>query len=307
MKEAFESKLRLHNKNKEKLVVVNGIVEEYFSEGYTLTLRQLYYLLVSQGLIPNTPMEYEKLGSLLVRGRMGGVVDWSAIEDRVRVPFLPYWATDVDGAINDTIKFYRLYRQKWQRVYVELWVEKDALSGVLSPITSHYHINLMVNRGYSSCSAMYDAFKRFRWQSETLGKSICILYVGDHDPSGLDMIRDVEDRMKAFGLQGYEVKHIALTMEQIKKYNPPPNPAKEKDSRFDWYKEKFGEVSWEADALKPKVLNQIVRDNIEGLIDMDVFEDMLEQEKKDKKKLEKYRKSFHKKPRKRKKKDSPSH
>lgn len=310
MKEVFESKLRLHNKNKEKLIVVNGIVEEYFGEGYTLTLRQLYYLMVSQGLIPNTPIEYEKLGSLLVRGRMAGVVDWSAIEDRVRAPFLPYWTTDPDGAMKDIINSYRLNRQKGQEVYIELWVEKDALSGFLSPITSYYHINLMVNRGYSSCSAMYDAFKRFQWQSETLGKCICILYVGDHDPSGLDMIRDVEDRMEAFGLQDYEVKHIALTMEQIKKYDPPPNPAKKKDSRFGWYKERHGEVSWEADALKPKVLSQVVKDNIEDLIDIDMFEAVLKREKKDRKKLEKCKKSLHKKPRKKrkkKKKDPSSH
>lgn len=286
MKERFRDKLHLSKKNKEQLQIINSIIDEYAEEGYTLTLRQLYYQLVSRDIIPNLKKEYAKLSSILVKGRMAGFVDWKAIEDRIRVPFIPYWSEDIEDAVDDTIKQYRLNRQDGQEVYIELWVEKDALSGVLKRITSHYHINLMVNRGYSSCSAMHDAYQRLIKQ-EDAGKETYILYLGDHDPSGLDMIRDIKDRLNEFGVYP-EVKQIGLTMKQIKKFSPPPNPAKITDPRGDWYIQKYGETSWEVDALSPKVLHQLVRDNVEKLIDMDLFNKMLNKEDKDKKTLSKY-------------------
>jgi len=287
-KEKFREKLHLSPKNKKQLEVINEIIDEYAAEGYKLTLRQLYYQLVSRDIIPNKQSEYAKLSNLLVKGRMAGVVDWEAIEDRIRVPFIPYWVHGVKDAIDDTISQYRLDRQDEQEVYIELWVEKDALSGVLKRITSHYHINLMVNRGYSSCTAMHDAYKRFRTQAIANEKKIVILYLGDHDPSGLDMIRDIRDRLFEFGVD-VTVKPIGLTMAQIKQYNPPPNPAKITDPRAKDYIEEHGNTSWEVDALNPKVLHQLVRTNVEGMIDMGLFEEMLEKEKEHKKELERLR------------------
>ncbi len=286
VKEKFREKLHLSKKNVDQLKVINEIIEEYAQEGYKLTLRQLYYQLVSRDIIANKIQEYAKLSTLLVKGRMAGVVDWEAIEDRIRVPFIPYWVTDIEGAIRDTIDQYRLDRQDDQEVYIELWVEKDALSGVLKRITSKYHINLMVNRGYSSCTAMHDAYKRFKIQEDD-GKDVVVLYLGDHDPSGLDMIRDIKDRLEEFGVNP-EVRHIGLTMKQIKKYNPPPNPAKITDPRAKGYIAEHGNTSWEVDALNPKVLHQLVSKNVEGLIDMDLFNEKIKQEEKDKRKLEKF-------------------
>ena len=288
VKKKFIEKLRLNKKNQEQLQIINEIIEEYAEEGYTLTLRQLYYQLVSKNIIPNQQKEYAKLSTLLVKGRMAGVVDWEAIEDRIRIPFLPYWVEDIEDAIHDTISQYRLNRQKGQNVYIELWVEKDALSGVLKRITKYYHINLMVNRGYSSCSAMHDAYKRFKRQ-EDAGKETHILYLGDHDPSGLDMIRDVRERLEEFGVYP-EVKQIGLTMEQIEEFNPPENPLKKKksklsDPRGDAYFKKFGDKSWEVDALNPKILHQLVKDNVEELIDIELFNSIINQEEKDKKEL----------------------
>ena len=283
MKEKFRDKLHLSPANVEKLVVINEIIDEYAAEGYKLTLRQLYYQLVSRGIIPNKKAEYEKLSALLVNGRMGGVVDWDAIEDRLRVPFLPYWVTGISNAIRDTISQYRLNRQRGQSNYIELWVEKDALSGVLKRITSYYHINLMVNRGYSSCSAMHDSYNRLIREAEN-NKDITILYLGDHDPSGLDMIRDIRKRLEEFGVD-LTVIPIGLTMEQIEKYNPPPNPAKITDPRAKWYIKEYGDTSWEVDALNPKILHALVKEHVENLIDMDLFKEKLEQEKTDKEKL----------------------
>ncbi len=281
--ECFRDSLHLSKKNKEHLLLINSIIEEYAEEGYVLTLRQLYYQLVSRDVIPNDVREYAKLSKLLVKGRMAGVVDWEAIEDRIRVPFLPYWVTDIKDAVDDTINQYRLNRQEGQNVYIELWVEKDALSGVLKRITSQYHINLMVNRGYSSCTAIHDAYNRFK-KEEELGKQVHILYLGDHDPSGLDMIRDIKERLEEFGVNPI-VKPIGLTKSQINKYNLPPNPAKITDPRAKWYIAENGNTSWEVDALNPKVLNKLVKDNVEKLINMNLFNKKIYQEELDKETL----------------------
>ena len=144
----------------------------------------------------------------------------------------------------------------------------------------------MVNRGYSSCTAMHDASERIKDKQEE--KKCYILYLGDHDPSGVDMVRDIKERLEEFGAEA-EVKRIALTQEQIKKYNHPQNPAKIKDPRARDYIAKFGNTSWEVDALNPDVLHKIIRKAIEELIDLNKFEAKLEQEKEDKKKLEKFK------------------
>lgn len=276
MKERFRNDLHLERKNIEKLDVVNGIIEEYLKQGYRLTLRQLYYQLVSRDIIANRVEEYSKLSNLLVKGRMAGEVDWEAIEDRIRVPKLPYYADSIQDAMRDIIRGYRLNRQDGQGVYIEVWVEKDALSGVLYRITHKYHINLMVNRGYSSCTAMHDAYERFANEDD---RDRYILYLGDHDPSGLDMIRDIQERLCEFGIDNMNVLPIALTQEQIKKYNPPPNPAKITDPRANEYISEYGNVSWEVDALNPKVLNTLLENAILKLIDEDIFDKVLEKEK----------------------------
>ncbi len=301
MKQSFRDKLHMNQKNEELLETINDIIEEYLMEGYKLTLRQLYYQLVSRDIIPNKQSEYAKLSTLLTKGRMGGAVDWAAIEDRNRVPYVPYSVDGVEDAIEDTIDQYRLDRQKGQDTHVELWVEKDALSGVLKRITEKYHIKLVVNKGYSSTSAMYAAYRRFANKIKNEGKRVVILYLGDHDPSGLDMIRDIHQRTLEFLIGDridpvgddeenplFQIRPIGLTMKQIKKFNPPPNPAKVKDPRATGYIEEYGPVSWEVDALNPETLHKLVRENVEELTDMDLFEKQLKQEEKDKKKLREY-------------------
>ena len=280
-KKKFRNELRLREANTQLLETVNSIIEEYADQGYKLTLRQLYYQLVSRDIIPNKQAEYAKLSTLLVKGRMAGVVDWSAIEDRIRTPYIPYSVNGVSHAIEDTIAQYKLNRQEGQSCYIEVWVEKDALSGVLRRITEHYHIRLMVNRGYSSCTAMFEAYKRFSKHDTST-----ILYLGDHDPSGLDMIRDVRDRLIEFGVL-LDVVHIAITKQQIEKFNPPPNPAKITDPRAKWYIKKHGNTSWEVDALNPATLNTLLTYHIEARINMDLFDEQLEKEEVGKKRLRK--------------------
>jgi hypothetical protein len=287
MKTQFSKKLKLNPKNKERLNIINDIIVRYQEQGLKLTLRQLYYQLVIENIIPNNSSEYTKLSKLLVEGRMFGIVDWNAIEDRTRRPYIPYSVDDIDDAIEDTINQYRLDRMKDQDVYIEVWVEKDALSGVLRRVTEKYHIHLIVNKGYGSCSSMYDASQRILRAMKN-NKQCFILYLGDHDPSGMDMTRDIDKRLKEFEVE-CEVKRIALTSKQIKKYNPPPNPAKLKDPRSKEYIKEFGNNSWEVDALNPKILNTLVDKEILDLIDVIKYNKILSLEDSDKEKLENFR------------------
>lgn len=174
-----------------------GIVTKYARQNYTLTLRQLYYQLVAGDVIPNDDVVYKKLSGVLGDLRYCGLIDWNAIEDRGRVPYLPYWAESVPDALNDIARSFRLDRQQGQPKMIEIWTEKDAVSGILKRTTVQYHIRLVVNKGYSSDSAMYSAYERFLTAING-GQKVVILYFGDHDPSGLDMIRDIRERILFF-------------------------------------------------------------------------------------------------------------
>jgi len=202
MIEKFRS-IKLNKTNIERLGIINEIIKEYQDDGYVLTLRQLYYQLVSRDIIPNKQAEYSKLSTLLKEGRMGGIVDWGAIEDRLRKPSKPSEFDSAADILDAAINQFRLPRQKGQKVYIEVWVEKDALSGVLKKVTNKFGINIMVNRGYSSASAMYDSYQRFT-EAINEGQKALILYLGDFDPSGIDMIRDIDSRIKEFLVAGLD-------------------------------------------------------------------------------------------------------
>lgn len=276
MKEAFKSQ-RISRDRQLLIGQANDILEQYDAEGYRLTLRQLYYQLVARNIIPNRVQEYSKLSNVMVAARMCGHTDWDFLEDRLRIPYLEYAVDGVEDALADTINQYKRDRQEGQPSLIEVWTEKDAVSNILRRVTKWYHVNLLVNRGYSSCSAMYRAAERFK----TNKKPVAILYVGDHDPSGLDMLRDIEERLFEFETEMIEVVHVALTMEQIEEFNPPPNPAKVTDPRATGYIARHGESSWELDALSPSDLERIVREAVENYLDKEQFNVILEEERSD--------------------------
>lgn len=286
MKETFRDK----NISKPRLALlakVCAIIEEYQAQNIKMTLRQLYYQLVARGIIANQLKEYSKLSALLTDARYNGIVDWEAIEDRIRVPVMHAQWKDVAGLIDSAKHSYRLPRWVGQEYYIELFSEKDALSSVLAPIANKWHIHFCVNRGYTSASAMYDLSKRVKRQV-IAGKKVVILYLGDHDPSGLDMVRDIQDRLNEF-LQyrgDVKVKLIALTMAQVNEYNPPPNPAKITDPRARAYIEEHGNVSWEVDALRPEVMIKLVDETVQSYIDLDKMNVIIEKEKKDMEQVE---------------------
>lgn len=253
----------------------NTILDEYETQGLVLTLRQLYYQFVSRGLLPNKQTEYKRLGSIVSDARLAGKIDWRMMEDRTRhLRDLAKWDNPEDG-LNDFRKYYYhedLWRMQEHRP--EIWIEKDALVGVIEGVCQDLRVPYFACRGYSSQSAQYEAGKRFRQWHRSDQKPI-IFHFGDHDPSGVDMTRDNDDRVNMFTRGFVEVKRLALTMDQIEQYNPPPNPAKETDSRCSGYVQRFGNESWELDALEPSVIGQLIRDAVEPLIDDDKWAEAL--------------------------------
>jgi len=266
----------------------NSVLDSYASKGLRLTLRQLYYQLVSHSGLRNIQSNYKRLSSVISDARLAGLVDWDVIEDRIRQPYRHPEFNDIPDLMEAAIRSYRLPRWEGQKYYIETWCEKDALAGVLRPLTDEFHVVLMVNRGYSSQTSMYEGAVRIgSWGK---GKKKVVLYIGDMDPSGEDMVRDIKDRLTVFGMGHAEVRKIALTMEQVKRYDLPPNPANMRDSRAEKYVEVHGEVSWEVDALPPEVLQAIVRSSIEKFLNTDLMSRIIVREQMDKREIRKWAK-----------------
>lgn len=217
---------------------------------------------------------------------MTGLIDWDFIEDRHREIQQPNEFQDLKQLVDVALLSYRLPRWADQSNYVELWLEKSALAGVLSSITKEYHLSLVIDKGYASVTFMYEASERFKAASQN-DKNCFLLYLGDHDPSGEDMVRDVRKRLQDFGLGGeeVEVRKVGLTIEQVREFDLPPNPAKMTDPRAESYVERHGDQSWELDALPPNVLDHIVTDAVLELIDLTKYNKVIEQEETDKQRL----------------------
>lgn len=249
----------------------NEIIRSYQAMGFTLTLRQLYYQFVSRDLIANKQTEYKRLGSVVNDARLAGLIDWAAIEDRTRNVRGGDWGYDDPAeAIDSLARGYSEEFWKDQPRHVEVWIEKDALIGVIEPVCTRWRLPYLGCRGYVSQSEQYAAGKRFA-RLDREGREPIVLYLGDHDPSGIDMTRDHVDRLAMFARWPVEVKRLALNMPQIEEFDPPPNPAKETDSRSGPYIEQYGESSWELDALPPDVIDRLIEDEIQKLVDHDAW------------------------------------
>lgn len=314
MRQLFVSK-NFRSESLELLDLINEVIGRYQDQGLKLTLRQAYYQLVTINAIPNSEKSYKKVGSLISDARLAGLLDWDAIEDRVRVPKKPPQYDSLKDLIEAALWSYRLPRLEGQETYVEVMIEKEALAGVFAPIANRHHVVLSVNKGYSSQSAIYETAERisracFDEEGSVTAEAV-ILYVGDFDPSGEDMVRDVGDRVRLLlsGGEGGEdplehlisppddpdvvpeegvdypmltVEKIALTKEQIAQYNPPPNPAKISDSRAAAFIAKHGSSSWEVDALPPEVLRDLVSDAISLHVDQGMVDEIIAREISDK-------------------------
>lgn len=277
MKECFTPKTF----NADHLAIIataNSIIEDYLRQGYRLTLRQLYYQFVARDLLANTERNYKKLGNVISAAREAGLVDWEAIEDRGRS--LRRWPSYRNGKdfLKQMRRRFMVDLLEGQEYYVEVWVEKAALEGVIERACSQLRVPHFACRGYNSASAAYEAGKRFEQRIDE-GQHVVVLHLGDHDPSGLDMSRDNEQRNAMFANARHheiELRRLALNMDQVEQYDPPPNPAKLSDSRATTYTMEHGYESWELDALDPSVIVDLVRAELDELIDMDLVEDRRE-------------------------------
>jgi hypothetical protein len=249
----------------------NEIIEEYSAAGYVLTLRQLYYQFVSRDLIKNTEREYKNLGNLISKGRLAGMIDWRAIEDRTRsLRYLPSWDSPAE-IVRSSANQYHVDMWEGQDRRPEVWIEKEALAGVIAPICRELDVAYFACKGYVSQSEQWEAGVRIRQRVAQYDQDTVILHLGDHDPSGMDMTRDNDDRLSMFSWEDVEVRRLALNMDQIEQYNPPPNPAKTTDARAASYIAHYGESSWELDALEPSVMVDMIRTEIESLIDPEIM------------------------------------
>jgi hypothetical protein len=258
----------------ELIEVINEIVDEYQSEGYVLTTRQLYYQLVARDIIPNTLQDYKRAAGIINDGKMAGLIDWDMLEDRTR-SFIrrARWSTPT-SIIDACAEQY--HQDMWvgqsRRVFVI--VEKEALVGVLDRVCHRYDTPLLAARGYPSSTVLREFAISDVIPAMREGQQGLILHLGDHDPSGIDMTRDLVDRLRMFAGHSFELKRIALNMQQVEELNPPENPAKSTDARFASYLREFGESSWELDALPPQYLDRLLSSNIERVIDKGIWSSM---------------------------------
>ena len=300
----------------------NEILDDYARQGYDLTLRQLYYQFVARGIIANKDTEYKRLGSIINDARLAGLVDWSRITDRTRnMKENSHW-TSPRSIVEACAKQYQINKWSDQPNYVEVWVEKDALVGVLEVACRPLDVAYFSCRGYTSQSEMWVASQRLLAKVRE-GKKVTIIHLGDHDPSGIDMTRDITDRLTNFlryhraeeiykanrrgkgedkdtwvarmveladhdpvYLEPVTVNRIALTMTQVRSYDPPPNPAKITDSRAKGYIAEYGDESWELDALEPAVLTLLIEEAVAELRDDDLWEASQDREATQKQDLE---------------------
>lgn len=324
--------IRMNSERLDMVRKINKIISEYQAQGYGLTLRQIYYRLVALDNFPhdrtftrlpsgkwirdpqgtvNAEPNYKWLGDIISDGRMSGLIDWEAIEDRTReLDGNNHWASPSD-IISAVGRSYMIDKWTDQKYRLEIWVEKDALEGVVGNAARAMDIDFFSCRGYASQTSIHDHAQRLRGYMAA-GQQPIILHFGDFDPSGLDMTRDIRERLNNFLMRdwldaemdiegkikikdiladiegrcgakaGIEVKRLALTMAQIKQYNPPPNPAKVTDARFKKFQEEYGDESWELDALDPSVIDALIRNEVKKYREERKFNDKQDQEREEK-------------------------
>jgi hypothetical protein len=268
---------------------VRQVIAEY--PGLRLTIRQIYYRLVSPPyqIFANTPRNYKNLVAMLTKARERDDIDWRSIEDRRRgtiggesgysspEAFIRIWAGDV---MRNLDRYYARRRWSTQPKYVEVWVEKEALASLFEQAAGRWGVIVFPTVGYSSLTMFMEAVSRF----SKIEKPIVILDFRDHDPSGLDMTRDVEDRLTSYGGK-VQVKRVALTIDQVRRLNLAPNPTKKADTRTPRYLQQYGDQCWELDAYPPNLLSQLVAESIQSEVDLKLWEEVETLETEDKKRI----------------------
>ncbi|HBN27223.1 MAG TPA: hypothetical protein DD405_07125 [Desulfobacteraceae bacterium] len=259
----------MQNNSLHLLEYVKEIIKSY---DFPLTLRQIYYQLVAKQIIPNRQKYYMKLSRLCVIGRDEGILSEDAFADRLRQIDKPSSWLDLSSFFESVKRSY--HKDKWQDqdAYIEIWTEKDALRSVLTEITYPYDVPLMVVRGQVSRTAIYESYERFE-EKLNEDKDCYLYYAGDFDPSGLSIYHSLVERLKKYGAAGDYVnfERIALTPEQIERYNLPSDPGKQSDPSYKRFVLEYGDNVVELDSLPPDALRELVKKHIEEHIDNSVL------------------------------------
>lgn len=278
----------------------NRILTRYAAAGYDVTLRQLYYQFIALDLFPedrrwtyvertrkwirdpngtkNAEPNYDWLGAMMNDARLAGLIDWDFLVDRTReLQTVGHWSSPSD-IIETVAAAYRIDKWESQPYRPEVWIEKEALAGVFERVCRRLDVPLFACRGYTSQSEMWRAAQRLAGYAED-GQTPFILHFGDLDPSGVDMTRDIFDRLHTFSNYEIKVKRLALNMLQVEEFNPPPSPAKLTDCRAKAFIEEYGPDSWELDALEPDTLAELVTEQIEAVRDDELYQEAVELER----------------------------
>lgn len=258
----------------------------YEGQGIPMSLRQLYYQLVSKNLIENSKSSYNRLGDAVSDGRIAGLISWTAIEDRERnLRGLNHFESP-QHAIKDLQERYSIDKWANQLCRPEVWVEKIALVDVIGAICNKLEVDFYACKGYNSQSEAWAAGQRFADYIRK-GQRPIVFHLGDHDPSGIDMTRDNAKRIELFTGVPVQVVRLSLNMNQIERHNPPPNYAKPSDSRYGEYIRKFRtEECWELDALEPRVIQDLIESAVMQVRDQKLWDEMTAQQTEDKLYLE---------------------
>lgn len=229
-----------------------------------MTVRQVFYQASVRGLIDKSEAGYAKVQTDLVQMRRSGMLRYDWLADNTRWQRKPMTFTSVEQALAETAQFYR--KALWADVdaYVEIWLEKDALAGVVIPITGLYDVPLMVARGYASLSFLHGAADHIA----DLDVPAYIYHLGDYDPSGVNAGEKIKETLRAMAPEAeIHFERIAVTPDQINTWDLPTRPTKASDSRA----KSFGDISVELDAIAPEDLRELVRAAIERHLPKDQF------------------------------------
>ena len=260
-----------HAKTQKLIETAQAILSEY----HPMTVRQVYYQLVSRQVIDNNRSQYQAVSNALVDARKEGVIPWTWIEDRLRRPRTVGMWDDLTDFAKTAIQTYK--RDIWatQTRYLECWLEKDALSGIFEDILRPYGITLNVGRGYDGWDSIHNAAQRYGD-----GEVVTVLYFGDFDPSGEDMVRSLIERLSFFSCNP-EIIKIALNLDDVTTYNLPPDFTKASDTRSAAFIAKYGDLAVELDALPANVLQTRLRNEVERRLDLKALGEVKDQERTD--------------------------
>lgn len=256
-RKSYRSSPTRHRRTREEIAAIRAAILAALTEDHPMTVRQVFYRLVALRIIAKTEAEYKTtVGRLLTQMRIEGEIPFAWIADNTRWQRKPRTFSSLEEALRRTAQTYR--RAVWdnQPAYVEIWLEKDALAGVLYEETAEWDVPLMVTRGYPSLSYLYEEAEEIGAQE----KPAYLYYFGDFDPSGVDIPRNVEARLREFAPEAeIHFERVAVTPAQIAEWDLPTRPTKQTDSRS----RRFAGESVEVDAIPPRTLRSLVRECIE--------------------------------------------